>query len=478
MHRWFHKVNISMKKFFIGLVICVLVNYPYYVAAQTNKETDGFIWTKKVENGAVSVLDKNNKIIIPIDLGFSDVIYHPEEIYVDVKYLLYKSMPFFEVRKEHKNGICNLKGDVIIQPIFQQERDSLSQMKYRELDWLYSNGFQFITAMTYGKPEIYDLKGNLLVAPIYDKVTGFRYKDFDYFAVNVGDLTSHIDTYGRLIVEPRPEEITEIDGYFSFLSGKKGAMFRMKVSNKLTDYAKENIIVKDDSGERLKMLEQVSILIKQDNYKDAIKISNNIIKRFPCAEAYFYKGFSYYSLGDIEKSLESLRFAMYRDDCSQELLSAVLELKKDAEDKYFDFLQEKRLKQIERSKKWDRILLNLASFGQAIHEMGNQLEMSASENTDESKNVSSSGTQTSANNGSVSSTSKSKKGDFNNYKSLDRSYESYDSQLANMQSFPERYSKQDFNNVPNIQKKMRDIRTKINQMGYPRAQSSRETWHP
>lgn len=64
-------------------------------------------------------------------------------------------------------------------------------------------------------------------------------------------------------------------------------------------------------------------------------------------------------------------------------------------------------------------------------------------------------------------------------KNLDRAYSGYDDQLVNMQVYPERYSKHDFDNVPSIQRKMREIREKIKQMGgFNKPASPRETWVP
>lgn len=74
---------------------------------------------------------------------------------------------------------------------------------------------------------------------------------------------------------------------------------------------------------------------------------------------------------------------------------------------------------------------------------------------------------------------KAKQVDHVAIKNLDRAYSGWDDQLINMQLYPERYSKQDFDDVPSIQRKMRDIREKIKKMGgYTKPASPRETWVP
>lgn len=73
---------------------------------------------------------------------------------------------------------------------------------------------------------------------------------------------------------------------------------------------------------------------------------------------------------------------------------------------------------------------------------------------------------------------KPKQVDYVSFKKLDRAYDGWDDHLLNMQVYPEKYSKRDFEDVPDVQKKMRDIREKIKKMGMSKAQSPRETWVP
>ncbi|MDO4164908.1 MAG: hypothetical protein Q4D56_11100, partial [Bacteroides sp.] len=65
-----------------------------------------------------------------------------------------------------------------------------------------------------------------------------------------------------------------------------------------------------------------------------------------------------------------------------------------------------------------------------------------------------------------------------NYSALSRSYSNWESRLIKMANYPEKYSKQDFNEVPSIQRKMKEIREKITEMGGTQAQSKWETWKP
>lgn len=49
---------------------------------------------------------------------------------------------------------------------------------------------------------------------------------------------------------------------------------------------------------------------------------------------------------------------------------------------------------------------------------------------------------------------------YGNYRSLDNAYDKWESRLIHMKTYPEKYTEQEFEEVPSIQRKMKDIRKK------------------
>lgn len=73
---------------------------------------------------------------------------------------------------------------------------------------------------------------------------------------------------------------------------------------------------------------------------------------------------------------------------------------------------------------------------------------------------------------------KQKQIDFAGYRMLDRAYSGYEDQLVKMRVYPEKFEKRDFEEIPSIQRKMREIRERIEKYGFKRAKSTYETWVP
>lgn len=73
---------------------------------------------------------------------------------------------------------------------------------------------------------------------------------------------------------------------------------------------------------------------------------------------------------------------------------------------------------------------------------------------------------------------KQKQIDFVGYKTLDRAYSGYEDYLVKMHTYPEKFERRDFEEVPSIQRKMREIRERIKKYGFNRVKSTYETWVP
>lgn len=124
---------------------------------------------------------------------------------------------------------------------------------------------------------------------------------------------------------------------------------------------------------------------------------------------------------------------------------------------------------------WDIAFGFLNSVAKVTNTVG---EIKAGGSTSSTTNSFSSGNCNISSKNISKNTKNNKRSMSSNYTSLDRTYSNWESRLIDMHNNPNKYSQQDFSDIPAIQNKMKVIREKIVNMGGTRVQSKWETWKP
>ena len=468
------------------------------------KEKDGFEWYEYTTVDVSWAEDAKGNVIIPRDSGYFLIKYSPEEVLYESKKDKYKScsLPFFEVRKKGGlRGVYDKKGNFIF-----IKGNSASDS---EIEGYNLNGFKYYIYVSRDL-IVYDSQGNVIIGPQYDKITGHRTENYDYFEVEIGNKKGILDSQGNVIIGPQYDKITghrtenydyfevEIDNKKGILDSQgriivlpldyKGSLSYHKgffetsgdgigsyhVSNKVSSYPLNNRIVLELTSSGIEKLKKASEYLQDNQYKKTIELCDKLIKEEPTALAYFYRGYSYYRSGTPSKALENFRYVLYRDDCPPDIHEATTELMESAEQTQNMVRRSKILAKKERSEKWNRILSNLATLGETLYAVGNALSSNSSDVQSESTSYNSSGTGSAK---EISGSSKKSSGaNHANWSSLERSYSSYESQLIRLSNS----TPVDKQEVRSIQRKMREIREKIATQsgGHQRAVSQWENWNP
>ena len=431
------------------------------------KEKDGFEWYEYTTVDVSWAEDTKGNVIIPRDSGYFLIKYSPEEVLYESKKDKYKScsLPFFEVRKKGGlRGVYDKKGNFIF-----IKGNSASDS---EIEGYNLNGFKYYIYVSRDL-IVYDSQGNVIIGPQYDKITGHRTENYDYFEVEIDNKKGILDSQGRIIVLPLDYKgsLSYHKGFFETSGDGIGSYH---VSNKVSSYPLNNRIVLELTSSGIEKLKKASEYLQDNQYKKTIELCDKLIKEEPTALAYFYRGYSYYRSGTPSKALENFRYVLYRDDCPPDIHEATTELMESAEQTQNMVRRSKILAKKERSEKWNRILSNLATLGETLYAVGNALSSNSSDVQSESTSYNSSGTGSAK---EISGSSKKSSGaNHANWSSLERSYSSYESQLIRLSNS----TPVDKQEVRSIQRKMREIREKIATQsgGHQRAVSQWENWNP
>jgi len=371
-----------MKQFFVFIFLfytccCLAQTKERHVAKDGHagyemKETDGYTWFLIRDGGRCGAQDADGKEIIPLSRGYYDIVYHFGKLIRKDKGVEERHIPFFEVKKDLKVGLCDLTGKEIIEPKLERYKTNSGSMVYVSLYGYDINGFKYYTVRAKDNEVAYDIDGNLLFEPKYSFIHGRSVNGFDFFYVKNGDLEGVIDSHGRIIVEPKYNtSLYESKGFIRTSTTNQGFYI---LSNKLSTYSDLIKRTHPMDDNYIEKLNDIQSMVSSEKYEDAIKQCTQLLKANPTSYAYYYRGYSYYRSNKLDLAIEDLRYAVYLADPTSKLNDAVLALKEEADNLNELKLQAKLNRKRENSEKWDRILNDLKDVGQTLHDIGNSLQ--------------------------------------------------------------------------------------------------------
>lgn len=190
-------------------------------------------------------------------------------------------------------GVKDLKGNVLVQPIYDD-------VGYLESDL----GFYFYVFKN-GKVGLQDLYGNLIFEPEYKKITISTDKNNPFFFINTGYI-GIADLEGNTIINPEMfEKITFSPKNKQFIGtvGKRRCVFS-NTGKLLSDNQRQ--VQKEE------YIDLADIEFDKRNYKKAAELYGKAIAVSPSASLYFNRGVSYYNaskyyeaIADFNKTLDS-----------------------------------------------------------------------------------------------------------------------------------------------------------------------------
>lgn len=198
-------------------------------------------------------------------------------------------------------GVKDLKGNLLVQPI------------YDDLNFLESDfGFYFYVFKN-GKVGLQDLNGNLIFEPEYKNITISTDKSNPFFFINTGFM-GVADLDGNTIINPEMfEEISfnPKNKQFTGTVGKRRCTFSY-IGKLLSDNQKQ--VQKEE------YTDLADAEFEKGNYKKAAELYGKAISVSPTASLYFNRGVSYYNaskyyeaIADFNKTLNSNPSERLRD---------------------------------------------------------------------------------------------------------------------------------------------------------------------
>lgn len=188
-------------------------------------------------------------------------------------------------------GVKDLKGNVLVQPI------------YDELGFLESDlGFYFYVFKN-GKVGLQDLNGNLIFEPEYNNITISTDKNNPFFFINTGYM-GVADMNGNIIINP------EIFDKISF--NPKNKQFTGTVGKRRCVFSNMGKLLTDNKKQVQKeeYTDLADAAFEKGNYKKAAELYGKAISVSPSASLYFNRGVSYYNankyyeaIADFNKTL-------------------------------------------------------------------------------------------------------------------------------------------------------------------------------
>lgn len=175
-------------------------------------------------------------------------------------------------------GVKDLKGNILVQPIYDD-------MNFIESDL----GFYFLVFKN-GKVGMQDLSGNLIFEPEYKGFKIHDDKDNPFFFISTGYM-GIADIDGNIIINPEIFDEITFDPQkkqFTGITGKRRCVFSNTgklLSDNKRDVQKEEYIDLADAA------------FEKEKYKKAAEFYGKAIAILPSASLYFNRGVSYYNPG-------------------------------------------------------------------------------------------------------------------------------------------------------------------------------------
>lgn len=198
-------------------------------------------------------------------------------------------------------GVKNLKGEILVQPI------------YDGLGFLESDlGFYFKISKN-GKVGLQDLAGNIIFEPEYKSISISKDKNNPFFFINTGYM-GIADLDGNVIINP------EIFEKISFDPKKK--QFTGTVGRRKCVFTNDGKLISDNLNQvkQYEYADLADVEFKKGNYKKAAEWYGKAINVTPTASLYFNRGVSYYNankyyeaIADFKKTLDSRPSDRLRD---------------------------------------------------------------------------------------------------------------------------------------------------------------------
>ena len=441
-----------MKKYFILLTLITLCSYAQDV---TRRDIYGIADKHYVElkkGNFTSILDDDEEIVIPFERGYNYVYLRSE-----------LQFHMFLVLKDSKYGICDENGFEVLPPIFRSIRQCRTGGGHPYL----------IGEMKKHEYYIYDIKGNKLLSDAL--------KDYPYYDPEPGKgfytLGSHykrkyidfvIETPEEYNLMARTREYTFIDGvqivWYHLERGRAHGILDEKgdtiisPSRGYTKITYRGIGAKYDYFEVEKGYGKKGICLRDGTELIPAQFETLVHRETIGGHDYI----------DAHNPDEHYVFDLYGNIVlsskyyiKSETVSAMLDTPSERE----EGMRREAEKQRVEEQQTDNIG---ATFTPPI------LTFNLNDFNEPSNNEIA---NTTKNNQPVER-EKVKQVDYVSFKTLDRAYSGYEDYLVKMRFYPEKFESSDFERVPNIQKTMREIREKIEKLGFKRGKSSYETWIP
>lgn len=190
-------------------------------------------------------------------------------------------------------GVKDLKGNVLVQPV------------YDDLNYLESESGFFFYVFKNGKVGLQDVNGNLIFEPEYKSIIISTDKNNPFFFINTGYM-GIADLEGNTIINPELFEEIAFNPKNKQFTGKKGKR-RCVFSNtgKLLSDNQKHVQTEEYT-------DLADIEFEKGNYKKAAELYGKAISFTPSASLYFNRGVSYYNaskyyeaIADFNKTLNS-----------------------------------------------------------------------------------------------------------------------------------------------------------------------------
>lgn len=155
-------------------------------SSRLKTEKNGYQWYEISNDDYYGVKDKSGKILIPLERGYSDVTFIPNQVITG----------YFSVEKDDKEGACDLTGKELISP----------DRGYEDVTYIAEKALNGYFSVEKGGHEgVCDKNGKELISPDrgYDSVT-FLDEDgvIGYFLVEKDGHEGACDIHGKEIIAP------------------------------------------------------------------------------------------------------------------------------------------------------------------------------------------------------------------------------------------------------------------------------------
>lgn len=158
----------------------------------------GFSWYKTRQNGKVGAEDNNHNTLIPLSRGYESVYFYDKEGHIG----------YFEVKKNGKEGVCDITGREIISPNYESVLYLSDGFSYRNASGNYVSTGWYLDSEGKATKEV----------PIYKELQ-IEDDGFKWYQVSQGDKYGAEDYFNQTLI-PLNREYTSV--YYTSEEGHKG----------------------------------------------------------------------------------------------------------------------------------------------------------------------------------------------------------------------------------------------------------------